>query len=162
MAITKAMRPAASRLAFPGHAFPFPMLEERFRQLFDEPLSVFASDPFAQVIGWLPATDVTEDENELVLTAELPGMARKDVNVSVEGGVLSIKGEKSEERKEEDKKRDYRVVEREYGAFQRAFTLPPNIDATRITATMKDGILAIRLPKTTEAKSNGRTIEISG
>ena len=149
----------AQRVTFPRQT-PLPPLEQRLRQFFDEPLSIFNAEP--QLTGLLPATDVVENDRELILTSELPGMTRKDVTVSVDDGVLTVKGEKSEERKEGDEQKDYRVVEREYGAFQRAFTLPRTVDGTKITATMKDGILTVRLPKLPEAKTNGRTIEIAG
>jgi HSP20 family protein len=101
---------------------------------------------------WTPAVDFEETDKEFVLTAELPGMAEDEVDVEIEQNVLTIKGEKRTER-EEKKEKDghYHLVERFYGFFQRAFTLPPAVDSSKIVADFSDGVLTVRLPKRQEA-----------
>jgi HSP20 family protein len=101
---------------------------------------------------WTPAVDFKETDKEFVLTAELPGMAENDVDVEVEQNILTIKGEKRTER-EEKKEKDgqYHLVERSYGFFQRAFTLPPAVDAAKIQADFSNGVLTVRLPKRQES-----------
>lgn len=96
-----------------------------------------------------PAVDVTEDDKAYKIAAELPGLEEKDVNVTVAGGMLTIKGEKSYEKDETNKNRH--VSERAYGSFQRSFALPDTIDADKITADMAKGVLTVTLPKTAEA-----------
>jgi HSP20 family protein len=108
---------------------------------------------------WAPPVNVTETKDELVLTAELPGMSEEDVQVELENNVLSISGEKSEVRTEGDEERRYHVWERSYGSFRRAFTLPQTVSADDVTASFENGILTVKLPKAAEAK--GRKIQIS-
>jgi HSP20 family protein len=96
-----------------------------------------------------PAVDVTEDEKAYKITAELPGLEEKEVNVTVAGGMLTIKGEKSFEKDEKNKSRH--VSERAYGSFQRSFALPEGIDADKIGADMAKGVLTVTLPKTAQA-----------
>lgn len=109
--------------------------------------------------AWMPAVNVTETKDNLVLTAELPGMSEEDVSVELENNVLTISGEKVEERTEGKEERRYHVWERNYGAFQRSFTLPRTVKADEITARFDNGVLTVDLPKVAEAK--GRKIEIS-
>lgn len=99
---------------------------------------------------WYPSVDVVEDKNQLVVTAEVPGMDAKDIDISVSGDVLTIKGEKKQE-KEEDKE-NYHLTERTYGAFSRSVRLPVAADMGKVDATYKRGILKITLPKKEEAK----------
>lgn len=108
---------------------------------------------------WSPPVNVTETKDEMVLTAELPGMTEEDVQVELENNVLSISGEKSEVRTEGDEERRYHVWERSYGSFRRAFTLPQTVSAEDVTARFENGILTVKLPKAAEAK--GRKIQIS-
>jgi len=96
-----------------------------------------------------PAVDVTEDDKAYKVTAELPGLEEKDIDVTVAGGMLTIKGEKSYEKDEKHKNRH--VSERAYGSFQRSFALPDGVDADKIAADMAKGVLTITLPKTAEA-----------
>ena len=101
--------------------------------------------------GWTPAVDIYEtDQHEVVLKAELPEVKRDDINITFENGVLTIRGE----RKYDDtvKRENFQRVERHYGAFSRSFTLPATVDASRISASHKDGVLTIRLPQREEAK----------
>ena len=107
--------------------------------------------------AWIPAVNVEEAADELLLTAELPGMHEEDVNVGIENNILTIRGEK---REEGDEGHRYHVWERRYGSFQRAFTLPSSVQADAIHAEFDAGVLTVRMPKAPEAK--GRTIEIAG
>ena len=108
---------------------------------------------------WSPAVNVEEGADELLLTAELPGLREEDVNVDIENNILTIRGEKREAREEGDEEQKYHVRERRYGSFRRTFTLPRSVQADAIQAEFDDGILTIRLPKAPEAKS--RSIEIA-
>lgn len=111
--------------------------------------------------NWIPSVNVAETNENLVLTADLPGMREEDVSIEIENNVLTISGEKMEERKEDEGEgeRRYHVWEREYGTFRRSFTLPRTVKADEITARFENGVLTIDLPKAAEAK--GRRIEIS-
>ncbi|MBP7582796.1 MAG: Hsp20/alpha crystallin family protein [Spirochaetes bacterium] len=110
-----------------------------------EPVRVFSGE-------WVPRVDVSEDENAIHVKAEVPGISEKDLNVTIEHGVLTIAGEKKEERKEEDDKKRVIVSERSYGSFCRTITLPEAIKADEIRASFKDGILTIEVPKAEEVK----------
>jgi len=101
--------------------------------------------------AWVPAVDIYEtDAHEVVLKAELPEMKREDISVTFENGVLTLKGERKFE--QETTKENYHRVERRHGTFSRSFTLPNTVDASRISAAYKDGILTVRLPQREEAK----------
>ena len=106
---------------------------------------------------WSPPVDVEETGDELVLTAELPGMKHEDIDIELEDGVLTIQGEKKEEQKDEGTQG--LLYERRWGSFTRKFTLPRAVDANNIRANYENGILTIHVPKAEEAK--GRKIEIS-
>ena len=97
-----------------------------------------------------PALDIHESETEYVVAIELPGVRKEDVSVEITEGVLSIRGEKTSGR--EEKKERSRWVERVYGSFHRAFTLPPNAASDRIDASFKDGVLTVRIPKLEQTK----------
>lgn len=109
--------------------------------------------------SWMPAVNIEETRDALVLTAELPGMREEDIDIELENNVLTISGEKVEERTEGEEDRRYHVWERTYGAFRRSFTLPRTVKADDITAHFSDGVLRVDLPKVPEAK--GRKIEIA-
>ena len=106
-------------------------------------------EPFNRT--WTPAVDIYEtDDHHVVLKAELPEMKREDISITFENGVLTIRGER---KLDESVKRDaYQRLERFYGQFTRSFTLPATIDASRISAAYKDGVLTVRLPQREEAK----------
>lgn len=106
----------------------------------------------------LPATDIVENDKQIRITLEMPGMDEKDIEVSVDEGRLMVRGEKTEERKEE--KDDYRLSERHYGSFQRTFQLPPGVDSEKIDARYKSGVLTLTLPKTEAAQKKQRKISI--
>jgi HSP20 family protein len=106
----------------------------------------------------LPSIDVTETDKEIEITAELPGLERKDVEISVDDDLLTIRGEKKVEVKEEDKGKNYHVAERSYGVFFRAIQLPAGVDPASIQATMSNGVLKVTIPK--PAKSEPKKIEV--
>lgn len=103
-----------------------------------------------------PAVDVHEDEESLVVRAELPGVKREDIDIQVDGNVLTLKGERKLEAEQENRR--YHRIERSYGSFVRQFQVPTNIDATNIDAQLSDGVLTLRLPKKAELKA--RKIEV--
>ena len=126
-----------------------------FRRMFDvEPF--WGGEPSLGIT--VPAVDVTEDDKSYTITAELPGLDQKDLEVSVTGDVLVIKGEKRQEREEKDKNRY--LSERSYGAFQRNFSLPDGIDRDKIGADFAKGLLTLTLPKTAEAQKQQKKIEV--
>jgi HSP20 family protein len=107
---------------------------------------------------WAPPVSVAETADELIFTAELPGLSEDDVSIEIENDVLTISGEKTEERTEGEEERSYHLWERSYGSFRRSFTLPRAVNPGDATAEFENGVLEVRLPKAAEAK--GRRIEI--
>lgn len=105
-----------------------------------------------------PAIDLAEKDKEYEITAELPGLDEKDVEIKLSNHSLTIKGEKKEER--EEKQKDYYLSERRYGSFHRSFQLPEGVDADKIEATFAKGVLTVRLPKTVEAQKAEKKISI--
>ena len=106
--------------------------------------------------NWVPAVDVKESEEAFVLHAELPGLGKDDVHVLLEDGVLRLSGERKFEK--EDKKDNFHRIERAYGKFSRSFTLGSGVDASKVSASFKDGVLTVTVPKAAETKP--RRIEI--
>jgi HSP20 family protein len=118
---------------------------ERLNRMFSD----FYGETFSR--AWVPAVDIYEtDAHEVVLKAELPDMKREDINITFENGVLTLKGERKFA--QEVEKDNYQRIERRHGAFSRSFTLPNTVDAGKISASYKDGVLTIRLPQREEAK----------
>ena len=108
--------------------------------------------------AWIPPVDIAEDRERITLTAELPGFREDQVKIQMEGGVLTIRGERKFE--EEKDGRNFHRIERSYGQFVRSFTLPNNVDREQIRASFDNGLLRIEMPKTAEARP--REIKISG
>lgn len=102
------------------------------------------------VSEWTPLVDITEDDKEYLIKAELPDVKKEDVKVTVENGVVTITGERKFEKEEKGKK--YHRIERAYGTFMRSFTLPEGAAGDKISAEFKDGVLKVHLPKSVEAK----------
>lgn len=123
----------------------FNILSERMRdfptQGWEAPMST---------TSWNPSVDIFENDNEVVIKAELPGMNAKDIEVKLENNVLMLKGERRFEK--EAKEENYHRIEREYGSFSRAFSLPTAVDGDKVAADYKDGVLKIVLPKKEEIK----------
>ena len=131
-------------------------LPDRIRRMLEGNLPL---DP-VQTVGWMPAMEIVEKPDALLATAELPGLGPDDVNVNVEDGVLTISGEKTEEKKEGEAESQVYLWERRYGSFRRSFTLPTSVDVDKITAHFENGVLTLRLPKTESVKAKGRKIAI--
>jgi HSP20 family protein len=127
---------------------PFSAMPARFRTLFGEPFS----DLFVPSVGWVPSVEVTEKGVEILVSCELPGLQKEDVEIVLQNNVLTIRGEKKEERKEESESKRYLVYERNYGSFSRSFSLPTNVSADKVNASFSNGVLTIHLPKTAESK----------
>jgi HSP20 family protein len=107
----------------------------------------------------MPTVDIAEKNSAYEVTAELPGMDEKDIEVTFSDGVLTIKGEKKEEKEEKDK--DYYLSERRFGSFQRTLRVPQGVDADKISATVKNGVLTVTMPKTAEAQKRQKSIPIN-
>lgn len=129
----------------------FELLPMTMRRFFEaaEPLPALK-----ERVGWMPIVDVAETGEELIITAELPGMTAKDINVRVENGILTLHGEKKESKEETDEKRRFHMFERFFGEFRRTFALPRAVNAEKVTAAFENGILTIHLPKMAEAKGH--------
>jgi HSP20 family protein len=131
-------------------------LADPFADVFDTRMSSF--DPFQGEKGgmmsqWRPKVDVKETDNAIVLCAELPGVPRDQINIEVDNGVLTISGEKQQEKKEESEK--YHRVERSYGKFSRSMSLPEGVTAEQIQATYNHGLLEVTLPKLQKKDKTG-------
>ena len=136
--------------------FQMPMWSPLGGRLFDiEPFRRFetAISPAA------PKVDLVETDKELQITAELPGMKETDVQVGLDGDILTLKGEKSEQKEEEGK--EYLLTERSYGRFERSFRLPESVDRERVSASFENGVLTVTLPKTAESQTKSRRIQIA-
>ena len=131
-----------------------------FRLPFRRPM--FDIEPFWSPESWvaLPAVDFVERDNAYEVHADLPGMDEKDIEVKVSNSVLTIKGEKREEK--EEKKEDFRLRERRFGSFERALRVPETVDVDKIEASFKKGVLTLVLPKTAEAQKPVKKIEVKG
>jgi HSP20 family protein len=125
--------------------------------------SFFDMDPFRRAkaaFSGVPAVDVAETEKGYKVTAELPGMDEKNIEVKIANGMLMIKGEKQEEKEEE--KQDYYVRERSFGSFERTFPVPDGVDLDKVDASFKKGVLTVTLPKTAEAQKEEKKITVRG
>ena len=107
---------------------------------------------------WAPSIDVTETEGEITVTAELPGVKQEEVDITITDDVLTLKGQKKEEKEVKD--RNYHRIERSYGSFQRSVRLPTDVQAGEAKAAYKDGILTITIPKAEEAKPKQIKIDV--
>ena len=128
----------------------FSTLQDRMNRLFRESYGPEGRDESLSTSQFAPPVDVYEDEHNVVLKVEVPGIDEKDIDVRVENNVLTVHGERKFEK--EEKEENYRRVERQYGSFTRSFTLPNRVDADRATANYDKGVLKITLAKKAEAK----------
>jgi len=106
----------------------------------------------------MPSIDVSETDKQIEIAVELPGLERKDVEISIDNDMLTIRGEKKVEETQEDKSKNYHVIERAYGVFYRAIQLPPGVDPSKVQATMSKGVLKITIPK--PERSQAKKIEV--
>jgi HSP20 family protein len=148
---------------------PFDRLRGEIDRLFDDfgmwrsPFrrAMFDIEPFWRGeigVGKVPAIDIAETAKGYEITAELPGIDEKNIEVKYADGTLTIKGEKKDEK--EEKKENYYLSERSYGSFQRSFRLPDGVDADKVEASFKNGVLTVTLPRTPEAQKKEKRIEI--
>src|SRR5262245_31033405 len=132
-------------------------LQKRLNSIFNlEPARIQNGKEQMTVAHWAPLVDITEDEQEYRIKAELPEVQKADVKVVVENGVLTISGERKSEK--EEKTRKYHRVERAYGSFARSFSLPDDTDESKVMAEFKDGLLTVRLAKSEKARP--RSIDV--
>jgi HSP20 family protein len=150
---------------------PFDRLRREVDRLFDDfdggfwrsPFrrSLFDFEPFRRAevaFAKIPAVDVTETDQGYEITAELPGLDEKNIEVKLANGVLTIKGEKQDEK--EEKKKDYYLHERSFGSFERSFRVPDGVDGDKIVASFKKGVLTLTLPKSAEAQKAEKKIAV--
>jgi len=134
-------------------------LQERMNRLFEQTLDRSRGEREGMVAGtWAPAVDIYETPDSIVLQAELPGLSKDDIDIQVRDNVLTLKGERRSEK--EVKEGNYLRVERAYGGFQRAFTLPAAVQADKVRAVFKDGVLDVSIPKAEEAKPKQIKIDV--
>ena len=146
---------------------PFLDLHQRMNDLFEDFFSDFEGflrTPGSSLVGrrqsWaMPSVDMTESDDAVTVTADLPGLTEKDVEVTLDDNLLVIRGSRKEER--EEKKQNYRVMERTFGEFHRAIPVPEGVDRDKVKATFKNGVLKLEMPKKPEAKGSARKIENS-
>lgn len=140
--------------------------DDPFRSLFQEVQKTFEDfsrrTPFARFTSDMlsPKIDVAESKDAIEVTAELPGVDEKDIDVTLTNGMLTVRGEKKTERDEQDKDKNWHVVERSYGSFSRAIPLPFDPDPAKVEAKFDNGVLRIHLPKPLEVASKQQKIEI--
>ena len=127
-------------------AAPAASLRREIDRLFEDTLGALGANGATRVNDWMPPVDVRESEAELTLTFEIPGVAPDNIQLTTDNGVLTVSGEKSEERKEDEERR-YHLVERSYGSFSRSFRMPKNLDESKIEATFEHGVLTVHIPK---------------
>ena|SRR5947209_697631 len=127
-------------------------------RLFQDSLSRLLSEPAAR--PWAPPVDIYETENELVLKADIPDVDPKNVGIQLENGTLTLKGERKFENEEQKNGRGFHRIERSYGSFVRAFSLPDTVDGDKVKADYKNGVLTITLPKKEVAKPKMINVEI--
>ena len=149
---------------------PFDSLRREVDRLFDDfSMSPFRLpfrrpvldiEPFWQPESWMttPPIDLAEREAAFEMTADMPGLEEKDIEVKVANGVMTVKGEKHEEK--EEKKEDFHLKERRFNSFERSIRVPETVDADKIEATFKNGVLKVVMPKTAEAQKPTKKIEV--
>ncbi|MGN6683907.1 MAG: Hsp20/alpha crystallin family protein [Devosia sp.] len=146
---------------------PFEDLRREVNRLFEDfgrgawlgPLRSTSIEPLFRNIGWnAPAVDVAEKDGAFEITADLPGFDAKDVEVTLRNGNIVLSGEKQQDK--EEKAKDFYLKERHYGSFERSFSLPEGVDVGKVSATFRNGVLSVTLPKTAEAQKPAKKVEI--
>jgi len=144
---------------------PITELHQRMDELFDDFFGGFGvtrwplENSALEKMIIAPDIDISETDDEITVSADLPGLDEKDLQVTLDNGILTIRGEK--EREKEEKKRDYHLIERSYGEFQRSIPLPSEIDPDKIHARFKKGVLRVSIPKKAETRKSAKKIGIS-
>ncbi|HUI44497.1 MAG TPA: Hsp20/alpha crystallin family protein [Nitrospirota bacterium] len=140
---------------------PFAMMQREMNRLFDSFSQNWGLGAFPEFTGsFMPRLDLTEDAKAFTVTAELPGMTDKDIDLSIAGDTLTIRGEKKEEK--EDKNKNYYYSERSYGSFLRSIPLPRQVETDKVSASFKKGVLTVTLPKTAAAVAATKKISVKG
>ena len=138
----------------------FSTLQDRINRVFRESYGRESADESLTTSSFAPAVDVYEDEHNVTLKIEVPGIDEKDIDVRLENNTLTVHGERKIEK--EEKEENYRRVERQYGSFTRTFTLPTTVDSEKVSATYDKGVLKIALPKKAEAKHKQIKVNVGG
>jgi len=125
-------------------------IQDEMNRLFDSFRNRGTDESGSGQLTWGPSVDIAENDDEILVHAEIPGMKKEDIKIIIQDNVLTLKGEKKQET--EDKKKNFHRIERTFGAFERSFSLPSAVQVDKIKAGYKDGILSIVLPKAEEAK----------
>ena len=131
-------------------------VSNRLNRTINEPFTRRTEDSFG---AWAPPVDIFERQDHLVIRAEVPGIQKEDMDVRIENGVLTLHGERKEEK--EVNEVNAHLVERVYGSFTRSFSLPTTVDATKVTAVYKDGVLEVTVPKIETAKPKKVEIKVA-
>lgn len=136
-------------------------MQDRINRIFGDAYNRRSDDDLMLRGDWIPPVDIYENEKgEIVMKAELPGMSKEDIDIRVENNTLTIRGER---KRHSDVKDDrYHRVERVYGTFSRSFSLPATLDATRVAAEYRDGLLTVTLPVREEAKPRQIQVQVNG
>jgi HSP20 family protein len=134
-------------------------MEKRLSRVFGRPaLRPEGGKEAMTVAEWSPLVDISEDDKEYLIKAEIPDMKKEDVKISVQDDILSISGERKYEKEEKGKR--YHRVERAYGSFMRSFAVPENADGSKVNAEYKDGVLTVHLPKSEKAKPKAIEVKV--
>ena len=174
VAVTTESRSPAPPPAMQAWRHPFESLRREVDRLFEDfnmspfrlPVPfrrpVFELEPFWQPESWIaaPAIDLVERDTAFEMTADMPGLEEKDIEVKVANGALTVKGQKEEGK--EDKKEDFHLRERRFTSFERSIRLPETVDEDKIEASFKNGVLTVTMPKTAEAQKPVKKIEVKG
>jgi HSP20 family protein len=147
---------------FKGHWNPWKDLEDmekRLSSMFRQPSRTDGEKEAMTMAEWSPLVDISEDEKEYLVKAELPEVKKEDVKLTVQDNVLSISGERKSEKEEKGKR--YHRIERAYGSFLRSFTLPDDAEGTKVAAEYKDGLLMVHVPKSEKAKPKSIEVKVS-
>jgi len=131
-------------------------MDRLLSNFFDEDRWPGLTNGHRMVVRW----DIAETDDAVKITADLPGLTEKEIDVTVADGILTIKGERKSEKETEEKEKHYHRIERSYGAFERAMSLPMDVDESKIAADFKNGVLELTLPKKPEAKKKAKKIQV--
>jgi HSP20 family protein len=138
----------------------FSTLQDRMNRLFNASFNSEGRDESLTTSSFAPAVDVYEDEHDITLKIEVPGIDEKDIDVRIENNTLTVHGERKIEK--EEKEENYRRIERQNGSFTRTFTLPNTVDSDSVSATYEKGVLKVKLAKKAEAKPKQIKVNVSG
>jgi HSP20 family protein len=134
-------------------------MSDRLNRMFGTWTRPNAGKESLTVVDWAPSVDIQETETEYLVKAELPEVKKEDVKVTVENGILTLQGERKQEK--EEKGRKFHRVERSYGSFLRTFTVPVDADEAKVAADFKDGILRVHLPKTEKLRPKAIEVKVA-